>query len=73
MREIINMITLQDLVTVEEAAQLLRVSTSAVRAWLSKGRLHRVKAGRRTLVAKSDLVAFLKASEPPTVPTNPPE
>jgi excisionase family DNA binding protein len=51
-----------DLLTTKEAAELLRVSHWTVSAWLSQGKLKRVKAGGRTLIAKTDLEAFLKQS-----------
>jgi excisionase family DNA binding protein len=53
-----------DLVTTKEAAELLRVSPWTVSAWLSQGKLHRVKAGGRTLIAKADLEAFLRRGNP---------
>lgn len=61
-----------DLVTTKEAAELLRVSHWTVSAWLSQGKLPRVKAGGRTLIAKSDLEAFLRRDEgiPPTAGFN---
>jgi excisionase family DNA binding protein len=49
-----------DLVTTKEAAELLRVSPWTISAWLSQGKLRRVKAGGRTLISKTDLVAFLR-------------
>jgi excisionase family DNA binding protein len=49
-----------DLVTTKEAAELLRVSPWTISAWLSQGKLRRVKAGGRTLIAKADLEAFLR-------------
>ena len=49
-----------DLVNTREAAELLRVSPWTVSAWLSQGKLRRVKAGGRTLIAKADLEAFLR-------------
>jgi len=49
-----------DLLTTKEAAELLRVSHWTVSAWLSQGKLRRVKAGGRTLIAKTDLEAFLR-------------
>jgi excisionase family DNA binding protein len=49
-----------NLVTTKEAAELLRVSHWTISAWLSKGKLKRVKAGGRTLIAKADLEAFLR-------------
>jgi len=48
-----------DLVTTKEAAELLKVSPWTVSAWLSQGKLPRIKAGGRTLIAKADLEAFL--------------
>lgn len=50
----------EELVNTKEAAELLRVSHWTVSAWLSQGKLRRVKAGGRTLIAKSDLEAFLR-------------
>jgi excisionase family DNA binding protein len=52
-----------DLVTTKEAAELLRVSHWTVSAWLSQGKLLRVKAGGRTLIAKADLEAFLTRAD----------
>jgi len=49
-----------DLLTTKEAAELLRVSHYCVSAWLSQGKLPRIKAGGRTLIAKSDIEAFLR-------------
>jgi excisionase family DNA binding protein len=49
-----------DLVTTKEAAELLRVSPWTISAWLSQGKLRRVKAGGRTLISKTDLEAFLR-------------
>jgi excisionase family DNA binding protein len=51
------------LVTTKEAASLLRVSHWTVSAWLSQGKLPRVKAGGRTLIAKSDLERFLRREQ----------
>src|ERR1017187_7998038 len=49
-----------DLLTTKEAAELLRVSHWTVAAWLSQGKLPRVKAGGRTQIAKADLETFLR-------------
>ena len=54
---------IEELVNTKEAARLLRVSHWTVSAWLSQGKLRRVKAGGRTLIAKSDLEAFLRPVE----------
>jgi excisionase family DNA binding protein len=52
-----------DLVSTKEAAELMRVSPWTVSAWLSQGKLPRIKAGGRTLIAKSDLEAFLRRED----------
>jgi excisionase family DNA binding protein len=54
-----------DLLTTKEAAQLLRVSHWTVSAWLSQGKLKRVKAGGRTLIAMAEIEAFLQRSDKP--------
>lgn len=59
-----------DLVTTKEAAELLRVSPWTVSAWLSQGKLRRVKAGGRTLIAKADLEAFLRPGIQPQSAVN---
>jgi excisionase family DNA binding protein len=51
-----------DLLTTKEAAELLRVSHWTVSAWLSQGKLPRIKAGGRTLISKADLENFLRQS-----------
>jgi excisionase family DNA binding protein len=51
-----------ELLTTKQAAELVKVSHSTVSAWLSQGKLTRVKAGGRTLIARSDLEAFLARS-----------
>jgi excisionase family DNA binding protein len=44
------------LVSVEEAARLLGgISKWTVHAWLSQGRLRRVKVGSRTMIRESEL------------------
>ena len=46
----------EPLVSVEEAARLLGgVSKWTVYAWLSQGKLHRTKVGRRTMLRQSEL------------------
>jgi excisionase family DNA binding protein len=58
-----------DLLTTKEAAALLRVSPWTISAWLSQGKLKRTKAGSRTLIAKSELEAFLaRHNEPQSAP-----
>lgn len=46
--------------SVVEAAERVRVSPWTVRMWLTNGRLPRFKAGGRTLIAESDLEAFVR-------------
>lgn len=58
---------LEPLYSVEEAAKKLGgVSPWSVTAWLSKGRLHRTKVGRRTMIAESELVRFIRESNLPS-------
>jgi excisionase family DNA binding protein len=48
-----------DLLQLEEVAQLARASVSTVRHWIRSGRLRSVRPGRRRLVPRADLDAFL--------------
>ena len=52
-----------DYLTTKETAEVLRVSPWTISAWLSQGKLRRIKAGGRTLIAKADLEAFLRQGE----------
>jgi excisionase family DNA binding protein len=52
-----------DLLTTKEAAEFLRVSHWTISAWLSKGKLQRLKAGGRTLIAKTDLEALIRPGD----------
>lgn len=61
---------LGDLLTVEEAAALLRVKSSTIRAWLTQGRLARTKIGRLTRILREDAEAFIRAGR--TVPNGQP-
>ena len=47
---------------VEEVAALTRTPISSVRGWLAAGRLPYARPGRRVLIKRSDLDAFLRAS-----------
>lgn len=49
------------LLRVEEAAQLATVRPSTIRAWLSQGRLPRVKVGRCTRILRRDLDDLIRA------------
>jgi len=46
--------------SVAEAAARVRVSPWTIRWWLTNGQLPRFKAGGRTLIAESDLEAFVR-------------
>jgi excisionase family DNA binding protein len=55
----------EKLMSVEQAAQRLGgVSKWTVHAWLAQGKLRRTKVGSRTMIAESDLQAFLTACNP---------
>lgn len=43
----------------EEVATFLRVSTSTVRHWILVGKLPSVRPGRRRLVCRKDVLAFV--------------
>lgn len=51
--------SLPALLTIAEAAETARTSPSTVRHWLAVGRLASVKPGRRRLIRRADLAAFL--------------
>jgi excisionase family DNA binding protein len=47
--------------SVESAAHFLGgISPSTIRVWLWRGRLTRVKVGRRTMIYESELLALIK-------------
>lgn len=48
-----------DLLLIEEVAEETRASMSTVRFWIAEGKLASVKPGRRRLVRRKDLDAFL--------------
>lgn len=50
------------LLTVAEAASLLRLKPSTIRAWLLKKRVPFVKLGRRVFLRRADLEALIEAS-----------
>jgi len=49
--------------SIQEAAEYMRCSPNTIAAWLSQGKLRRTKAGTRTLIARSDIEAFLRREE----------
>lgn len=56
------MLDVDNLLSIEEAAIKLRCSPASVRLWLSQGRLRRTKVATRTLIARTDLEEFVRAS-----------
>jgi len=50
---------MQRLLTVKEAAELLACSEAAVRKWIYKRRLRRVKVGRLTRLRLSDVEGLI--------------
>jgi excisionase family DNA binding protein len=54
-----------DVLTIEEAAEELRVQPKTVREWLRTGRLEGIKAGRLWRIRREEWERFLKASTTP--------
>lgn len=50
----------QQFLSVQEAADLLRVSVVSIRRYLGQGKLKRYKVGARTLVRHSDVMALVR-------------
>ena len=50
----------EDLIDIPGGAKLIFVSPKTINNWLSLGKLKRYKAGRRTLVRKSEVVALVR-------------
>jgi len=55
------------LLTLQEAADLLKVDPQTVRLWLKEGELEGVKRGTTWRVRQEDIEAFLAAHTPPQV------
>ena len=51
-----------ELLTVPEAAALLRLKPSTIRAWVSQKRISYVKLGRLVRIKRSDAEALIQAS-----------
>ncbi|MAT26115.1 MAG: hypothetical protein CMN31_10615 [Sandaracinus sp.] len=51
--------------TLDEAAEVARTSPSTVRHWIRVGKLDAHRPGRRVLVERSVLVAFLRGDRSP--------
>lgn len=54
-----------ELLTLEEAADLLKVDPETVRLWLKEGELQGVKRGTAWRVTREAIEAFLVAHTPP--------
>lgn len=48
-----------DLLLLDEAAAIARVSIETVRYWVKRGKLVSIRPGRRRLIRRQDLEAFL--------------
>jgi excisionase family DNA binding protein len=63
-----------DLLTVPEAATLLRLKTSTIRAWMGQHRISYVKLGRRLVrIRRGDVEALIAESVVPAPAENPTE
>ena len=56
------MIERGDLLLLEEVAEIARVSTDTVRFWVRRGKLASLRPGRRRMVPRAALEAFLRQS-----------
>jgi excisionase family DNA binding protein len=56
-----------ELLTLPEAAPLLRLKVSTLRAWILRRKLPYVKLGARVLIRRSDVDALIAASLVPAV------
>lgn len=54
---------LGDLLILEEVAELTRAKLETVRFWIKQGKLRSIRPGRRRLVRRQDLEAFLANEE----------
>lgn len=53
-----------DLMTADEAGELLRVSGASVRRWVNAGKLPGYRAGANIRVSREDVAAFLRRTKP---------
>ena len=58
--KVLKKIPPDDLVDISGGAKLIFVSPKTICNWLSLGKLKRYKAGRRTLVRKSEVIALVR-------------
>ena len=47
------------LITVNEAAEILRLSRNTLNNWMSQGRIQRLKVGGRTFLAREEIEGIL--------------
>jgi excisionase family DNA binding protein len=53
---------MEKLLTLEEAAEIMKVSHNTMRAWLMAGKIKGAKVGKLWRIKPSDLEAFLQES-----------
>jgi excisionase family DNA binding protein len=63
---------MSELLTLEEAGALLKVSRKTVWYWIKEKRLPGIQAGKQWRVKREDLEAFVQAKLPETPPQQPP-
>ena len=51
-----------DLLTIQEASEILRLRPSALRAWILRRRIPYVKVGRLVRLRRADIEAFIVSS-----------
>jgi excisionase family DNA binding protein len=61
-----------DLLTVSEAAEILRLRVSTIRAWVCQRKIPYVKVGRLVRILRSDVEALIKSSFVEAVAVNTP-
>jgi len=59
--------THHDVLTLAEVASAMRAPLSTVRLWCSSGRLRSFRPGKRRLVRREDLAAFIEYTSSPAV------
>jgi excisionase family DNA binding protein len=63
---------MEQLYTVEQAAEILQVAPKTVRRWLQSRQLRGVLAGRFWRIQETDLKAFLRVPDGKSLETKPP-
>ena len=57
-----NSVPEHDLLTVEEAAKVLRAGESTVRRWIAEGRLAAVSVGKKLLIGRAAILAMVEVA-----------